>query len=143
MGESLRLKALDADDVAVIGAALQDAAVPVTDMRFLADERRFALAVSRFRWERPALADEGGGERVPAALTIEGVKAARYRGIDRRNPSLVLDLLTVRAGDGAVELVFAGEAAIRLEVERIEVRLEDFGQPWPTPFRPRHRLDDA
>ena len=42
-------------------------------------------------------------------------------------------------GDGVVDLLFSGNAAIRLEIEKLSCRLDDFGQPWPTIFRPAHK----
>ena len=49
--ERLRLRARDADDLAVIAACVQDALVPVVDMAFLPTEKRFVLALNRFRWD--------------------------------------------------------------------------------------------
>ena len=50
----LKLRAYDREDFAVVSAVLQDALVPVIDMAWLAEERRFALVANRFRWERRA-----------------------------------------------------------------------------------------
>ncbi|MGY9006559.1 MAG: DUF2948 family protein, partial [Alphaproteobacteria bacterium] len=50
--EPLKLRAIDSDDLDVLGAFLQDALVPVCDMQFIPDERRFVLVANRFCWER-------------------------------------------------------------------------------------------
>jgi hypothetical protein len=39
---------------------------------------------------------------------------------------------------GIVELIFAGDGAIMLEVECIEARLADLGSVWEAASRPRH-----
>jgi hypothetical protein len=52
-------------------------------------------------------------------------------------------LLTIRPEDGLVNLEFSGGAAIRLEVARILCHARDLGDPWPTPWRPCHDLDEA
>jgi hypothetical protein len=143
--DALKLRAEDAADLEVIAAAVQDAVVPIADMRYLADARRFALAVSRFRWERPQPGPEAGeaGERVNAGLVFEHVRGVRSRALDRGDREQTLSLLTIQAGEGHVDLLFAGGATIRLEVDRLECRLEDYGEPWPTIFRPHHAVEEG
>jgi hypothetical protein len=63
------------------------------------------------------------------------------RGIDRTRAGTTLELSALRHQDGALLLVFAGGAVVRLEVDAILCHLEDFGAPWPTQFRPDHGLD--
>lgn len=137
-----------------MAAYLQDAVVPVEDMAFQPGDEtmpgEFVLVAHRFRWEmlgpqeQPVAGDRY--ERVLCGITFQGVYRARLSGIDRRRDrDDFLDLLTVRAaeGDGAahVELIFAGDKAIRLEVARTDIVAEDFGEPWPTIFRPHHPVE--
>ncbi len=49
--QPLRLKALDAEDLSVMAALVQDAVFPAAEMRFDRKARRFALLINRFRWE--------------------------------------------------------------------------------------------
>ena len=57
----LRLRAEDADDLAVISAVAQDALISVKDLTYDRAERRFTLVVNRFRWEaRPPASDSSG-----------------------------------------------------------------------------------
>jgi hypothetical protein len=51
----LKLRARDLDDMAVIAAMLQDAVVRPAEMTYLAQEKRFVMVLSRFRWEDPDL----------------------------------------------------------------------------------------
>lgn len=140
----LRLRAEDADDLAVLSATLQDAVVAVRDLAYLADEGRFVLVASRFRWEHGLRRTPGadGFERVLCAITFDEVAAVSYRGFRRGDDGRILSLLSIRFepgdGGGAVHLDFSGGPAIRLEVARIACRSRDLGDPWPTPWRPRH-----
>jgi Protein of unknown function (DUF2948) len=56
-------------------------------------------------------------------------------------------LLSIRfeteGNHGAIHLDFSGGAAIRLEVARIACRSRDLGEPWPTPWLPRHEEEAA
>ena len=76
--QPLKLIAEDPADLTVLAACLQDALVPVSDMAWLKDEGRFALAVNRFMWERPAESAGGSGEvyhRTHALVRVDGVTA--------------------------------------------------------------------
>jgi hypothetical protein len=139
-GKPLKLRAEDADDLAILSATLQDAAVPVADMRYFPDEKRFILAVSRFRWEADRGAKAGGGERITSAVIFEQVTRVRKRGLDQADGERILALLALEARDGAVDILFSGGAAIRLDVEKLSCRLDDFGEAWPTIFRPSHGM---
>ena len=157
MTEPLRLRADDEEDYKVIAACLQDALAPVGEMQFLPDEKIFAMLVTRFRWENcpeafdaPAVQPTdppppdamflacANYERVNCGLRFDGVTQVKRRGINPKDVSRILELLTVNLIDRAVELIFAGDMAIRLEGERIVCRLQDLGEAWPTQWRPRH-----
>ena len=49
----LRLIAQEADDVGVLSALLQDAVLPVAEIRLDRKRRRLVALVNRFRWVRP------------------------------------------------------------------------------------------
>jgi len=138
-GKPLKLRAEDAEDLAILSAALQDAAVPIGDMRYFPEEKRFMLAASRYRWETDRGAGSGGGERITSALIFDHVKTVRRRGLEQDDGERILALLALEPGEGIVDLLFSGGAAIRLEVEKLACRLDDFGEAWPTIFRPAHK----
>lgn len=160
----LKLRAHDPQDMDVVAALLQDALVPLGDMKYLPEEKRFVLVANRFRWHgdpeqdaRPAVPealpqgedaafDDAGHppfERVNSGLCFDKVARVRYRGLKPGGNDEILSLLTITSEPQAVTLIFAGEAAIRLEVEAIRCHLEDIGQPWPTRWRPHHDDDGA
>ena len=131
----LNLGAMDAEDLKVLSALVQDAVMPGSEMRYLRAERRFALLLNRFRWE-----DEGAQtgrhapERVRALLVFENVIGVATQGLDRDDDT-VLSLLSVdwAEGDapaGEVHLTFAGDGALRLMVEALEARLKDVERPY-------------
>ncbi|MEM9757213.1 MAG: DUF2948 family protein [Pseudomonadota bacterium] len=139
----LRLRAIDEDDVRVIATLVQDAVFPATEMRWDRTRRRFALLLNRFRWEE--VSDQGAPERVQTVLAIDDALAVRSQGIDRRDPDLVLSILSVswRAGeDGAgwLTLMLAGDGAIEVAVEALELTLRDVTRPYVAPSgqRPSH-----
>jgi len=147
----LVLRAADAEDLRVVAACLQDAILPLADIRFLPEEHRFVLVANRFRWERE-ITDGAEGvatlhERVLCGVCFDGVRKVASRGIDRSARRVPLEILTIAVAAGAapsghdVTLVFAGGGAIRLEVDRILCHLEDLDEAWPTRWRPSHPIE--
>jgi hypothetical protein len=156
--QPLRLRIRDAEDLGVVAAVLQDALVPVQDMRFLPAEKRFVMIANRFCWERAPEALDAGEEaeepqgdasfreaqgssvyqRVNCGLGFERVRGARLRGFDLADRGRILELLTLDLSGERLHLTFAGNAAIELTLERVSGFLEDLGEPWPTLRRPVH-----
>ncbi len=147
-----RLRAEDAEDLAVISACLQDALVAVRDLAYDRDGRTFILVANRFRWEASAGAPEQARfERTLCGIAFDDVEDVAYRGFHRSEEDRILSLLAIHpAADGArggaatgpagalIDLEFAGGAAIRLSAARIACRARDFGDPWPTAWQPDH-----
>jgi hypothetical protein len=144
--ELLKLAALDAEDLAVISAHLQDAILRADDLAWLAGERRFVLVGRRFD-RSPELGD--APRRRLAGVHFERVMGVKTRGIvPGRASDETLSLLTIafepsEAPSGTVTLVFAGGGAIRLDVECIEVRMKDLGPVWEAEGRPDHDAEQA
>ncbi len=142
----LKLLALDHDDLQVISACCQDAVLKAGDLQNLAAENRFVLSLNRFVWER-AENKKKDFERRRSVLHFERVNSVKVQGIDHREKDMVLCLLSVifEPGDkpgGTIELVFAGDGAIRLGVECVEAQLTDMPAAWQAKSRPAHAGDD-
>lgn len=140
----LKLLALDEEDLRVVSAHLQDAVLKVGDIAYRPVEKRFVVTMNRFVWEKA-----GGGlrrrafERRRSVLHFDRVLGVKAGGLDQRKKGEVLELLAIRFAPareptGTIELVFAGGAAIRLEVECIEAQLTDLGAAWETRAKPAH-----
>jgi len=138
----LKLLALDTEDLAVLSAHVQDAVLKVGDIHWRASEKRLVLALNRFVWERAERPGEPM-ERRRAALHFDRVTSVQALRLRPDLPETVLELLALRWQDGdapagRVELVFAGGAALRLEVECLEAGLADLGAAWATTCCPKH-----
>lgn len=141
----LKLLALDAEDLEVISAHVQDAVVRVADMGYARADHRFALLMNRFDWET-GLAKRDKGVRKRAALHFDAVQSVVTNGFDPAAPEGVLNLLAILftptdGPAGTVELSFAGGGTVRLGVECLEARLSDLGAAWAATAKPGHALD--
>ncbi len=141
----LKLLALDEEDLDIISAHMQDAVFKLADLEYDNKNGLFALKTNRFVWEKAA-AKGKSFERRRAALVFKRVQAVKSIGFDRKNRDAVLDLLAVQfekaaeGPEGTIELLLAGDGAIRLSVECIEVQLTDMGGAWETAARPQHMV---
>ena len=123
----LRLRAFEVSDLQVMSALVQDAVFPASEMKFDARQRRFAVLVNRFRWEEKA---DTRPERVQSVLAFEDVTNVQTSGPEMRDSDMVLSLLSLEFepgedGTGRVILTLAGDGAIALQVEALEVTLSD------------------
>jgi hypothetical protein len=141
----LKLIALDAEDLSVLAAHLQDAVLRVGDMQFRRAEHRFVCVANRFDWDEAAKTSEKRRSftRRRCGLRFERVVSAKVSGIDLAAKDAVLSLLTTvfeptNEPSGFVTLTFSGGGAVRLEVECIEAALEDLGAAWSTKRKPEH-----
>lgn len=143
----LRLMALDAEDLAVISALVQDAVFPITEMKWEPGRRRFALLLNRFRWEDVEKAARGRRpvERVQSLLVASDVEKVQSQGVNREDSEVVMSLLSMsfepgEDGTGRLVLTLAGDGAIALAVETLDVVLQDVTRPYAAPSKhaPQH-----
>ena len=138
---ALRLLAEDAEDLQIVAALVQDAVLPGEEMSFDKSKRRFACLINRFRWEGQAMSDRLGRapERVRSVLAIDDVLAVRSQGLGELK-DVVLSLLTLsfdpgEDGTGRIVLTFAGDGAIAIDVETVNLTLQDVTQPYQAPSK--------
>ena len=131
MSPHLKLIALDADDLAVISAHVQDARVQTADIIWRQGEKRLVIGMNRLDWEQ-TLAGQAEPRRLIAALRFDRVLACKSRNIDLGNRDTRLDLIGIEFHEGEPPggnaiLLFAGGGALRLDVECLECELTDLG----------------
>lgn len=127
----LKLIALDADDLAVVSAHVQDALIQASDIIWRQGEKRLVIGMHRLDWEQ-TLAGETSPRRLIAALRFDRVLACKCRNIDpaARNASLELvgiEFCPGEAPGGCALLLFSHGGALRLDVECLECELTDLG----------------
>lgn len=145
--QPLRLRVIDGDDLPILSALAQDAVFPASEMKWDRNQRRFAVLLNRFRWEDAADAEKRARpvERVQSVLSIEDVQSVASAGVPKGDADTILSLLSVEFtaaedGTGTVLLTLAGDGAIRLQVETLELTLTDVTRPYIAPSRkaPKH-----
>ena len=141
--DALKLAALDEKDLEVISACAQDSVMKTGEIQYQAKGKRLVLPLNRFVWEREPRAKGQPAERRRAVLHFDRVTGVKSSGVDRSKPDTVMSLLTVRflpdeTPSGKLELIFAGNISMLLDVECIEAQLADIGGAWAAQAKPRH-----
>ena len=146
MTDQIKLKAETAEDIPVLSALLQDAAIRVGDLAYEPERHRFAAVLNRYRWEKK-VRKKRGKERVRTGLHFDGVLKAALQHVPMQDADHVLELLAIETdaaedGNHHIVLTFSGYAAIRLTVECIDGHLTDLLGPWKTKSEPSHPIAD-
>lgn len=143
--QPVRLQAMDADDLTVISALVQDAVGKVANVQYAPRRRRLSLLLYRFRWEDKQRADreKRAYERVAAALTIDDAVRVRSADIDPREKDKVLNVLSMtfeagEDGSGLITLTCSDNATLQAQVECVNVGLVDLTRPWAAGGTPQH-----
>ena len=138
---AIKIAALDEEDLAVISAHLQDAVLPVGDLRWMKTAGKLSIVANRYvHFGNKA----GAGERRLSGLQISRVRHVSARNIIMSDKTAIVSLLAMtfipgaEAPEGIIELSFAGGGAVRVDVECIEVAMADLSEAWPARARPDH-----
>ncbi len=134
----LQLGALDAEDLSVISAHMQDAVLLVGDMAYHAKRKQFALVANRFAWDAAEIR-----QRRRSGLHFDRVLAVKSMNIRTTEKDAVLSLLAINFEEqdvpsGTIVLTFSGGGSLRLQVECIEAAMKDLGPAWSTQHTPVH-----
>jgi hypothetical protein len=133
MTAPLKLRACDEEDLVVLSSMIQDGLVPLSDMAYFAEDRRFVIALNRFRWDDPK-----PPTRTHALLTIQNAGQVQTRDLDRRRRDAIRNILSLTVNETIIELSFSGGGMLRIEIDGLDCVLEDVGEPWPAQAIPDH-----
>ena len=136
---AVRLIAEESDSLQIVSAAMQDAVLKAENLKYDRKRRRFTLEVNRYRWETPT-----EKTRVRSLLAIDGVLSAKTRAVTKADPDMVMSVLSLsftpadEPPGGTLNILFAGDGELQLDVEAIDVTLLDSSYEWSTRKAPDH-----
>ncbi|MCV2866894.1 DUF2948 family protein [Defluviimonas sp. WL0075] len=133
----LALRAETDEDLGVISALVQDAVLPITEIHYDRRRRELALLINRFRWEDRSAAEARGRayERVQSVLLVGDAMGVASQGIDRNARDMILSVLSLawepgEDGTGRLVVTLAGDGAIAVSAECLNVALKDVTRPY-------------
>ena len=143
--KNLKLIANNLEDLKVISAHLQDAIVSTLDIANLKKNRIFLLQLNRFMWEDVEKGVFRKNKRIRTVLKFENVINVSSKNISQSKTERFLDFLTMETvilkdKTCEINLIFSGDAIIKVKAEVIEITLDDQGSPWITKNKPKHNF---
>ena len=143
--KNLKLIAKTEDDLRVISAHLQDSIVKTSDIANLKKNKIFLMQLNRFMWEDVEKGVFRKNKRIRTILKFDNVLEVSSRNISQNNKDKFLDFLAIESNQVSdnnyeMNLIFSGDAVIKVVAEVIEVTLDDQGEPWDTKNKPKHKV---
>jgi hypothetical protein len=141
--KNLKLLATSDEDLRVVAAHLQDAIVSIQDIASLKKSRIFLIQLNRFMWEDVEKGVFRKNKRIRTILKVENVISVLSKRINKKKEKNFLDFLTIESNLLAdksyeIQLIFSGDAVIKIKTEVIDVTLDDQGYPWESKTQPKH-----
>ena len=141
--KNLKLLATSDEDLRVVAAHLQDAIVSTQDIASLKKSRIFLIQLNRFMWEDVEKGVFRKNKRIRTILKVENVISVLSKRINKKKEKNFLDFLTIESNLLAdksyeIQLIFSGDAVIKIKTEVIDVTLDDQGYPWESKTEPKH-----
>ena len=135
--KKIHLYGSDIEDYEVLSSLIQDAAIPISEMKFDKVEKQFFLVCSRFSWESKL--QNKGNKRIVSGICFDNVIEVKKKNFPSFNSENILNFLTLKKVTGFIELVFSNNILIKLEGNNISFRIDDLNKEWPTIFSPNHK----
>ena len=134
--KKIHLYGSDIEDYEVLSALIQDAAIPISEMKFDQVEKQFFLVCSRFSWE--SRLQHGDNKRIVSGICFDNVIEVKKKNFPSFNSVNILNFLTLKKVTGFIELIFSNNILIKLVGNNISFRIDDLNKEWPTIFSPNH-----
>ena len=142
--KNLKLIARTEEDLRVVSAHLQDSIANISDIARLQKNKIFLMQLNRFMWEDIEKGVFRKNKRIRTILKFENVIKVISKNINQSKKDKFLDFLTIETikmpdNNYEMKIVFAGDSAIKVISEVIEVTLDDQGEAWNTKNIPKHK----
>jgi hypothetical protein len=143
--KNLKLLATSDEDLRVIAAHLQDSILSPQDIANLKKNKIFLIQLNRFMWEDVEKGVFRKNKRIRTVLKFDNVISILSKNINIEDNKSFLDFLTIESillpdKNYEIKLIFAGNSAIKIKAEVIDVTLDDQGSPWETKTQPKHNF---
>ena len=135
--KKIHLYGSDVEDYEVLSSLIQDAAIPISEMKFDKVEKQFFLVCSRFSWESSL--QNKGNKRIVSGICFDNVIEVKKKNFPSFNSVNILNFLALKKVTGFIELIFSNNILIKLVGNNISFRIDDLNKEWPTIFSPNHK----
>ena len=146
--KNLKLIATSEEDLRVISAHLQDAIVLPIEIANLKKNRILLIQLNRFMWEDVEKGVFRKNKRIRTVLKFDNVISVSSKNINQKSEKRFLDFLTIESTlmpdkSYEINLIFSGDAILKIKSEVLDVTLDDQGSPWESKAKPKHKFFNA
>ena len=146
--KNLKLIARTEEDLKVISAHLQDSIVNISDIANLEKNKIFLIQLSRFMWEDVEKGVFRKNKRIRTVLKFDNVISVSSKNINQKSDKRFLDFLTIESTlmpdkSYEINLIFSGDAILKIKSEVLDVTLDDQGSSWESKAKPKHKFFNA
>ena len=143
--KNLKLIATSEEDLRVISAHLQDAIVLPIEIANLKKNRILLIQLNRFMWEDVEKGVFRKNKRIRTVLKFDNVISVSSKNINQKSEKRFLDFLTIESSlmpdkSYEINLIFSGDAILKIKSEVLDVTLDDQGSPWESKAKPKHKF---
>ena len=143
--KNLKLIARTDEDLKVISAHLQDSIVNIADIANLKKNKIFLMQLNRFMWEDVEKGVFRKNKRIRTILKFDNVTSVLSKNLTIKKKEVFLDFLAIETSlmpdkTYEINLIFSGDATIKVIAEVIDVTLDDQGSPWNSKVKPKHNF---
>ena len=141
----LKLIARTDEDLKVVSAHLQDSIANISDVANLLKNRMFLMQLNRFMWEDVEKGVFRKNKRIRTVLKFDNVISVSSKNINQKSEKRFLDFLTIESTlmpdkSYEINLIFSGDAILKIKSEVLDVTLDDQGSPWESKAKPKHKF---
>ena len=84
-------------------------------------------------------------KRIRTVLKFDNVISVFSKNIGKKKDKNFLDFLTIESNllpdkSYEIQLIFSGDAVIKIKTEVVDVTLDDQGSPWESKTQPKHNF---
>jgi len=133
----LKLRAEDDKDLEILSKCLFEAICLDNEMTLLKAKKTFMMSVERFTWELGANKDEEILQ-VLCLIEIKNIESIVTEKFFNKKSKGVHSLMSIAYDNGFLMFTFEDQAFIKINVNKLEIYVEDFGKPIKpaiVPFR--------
>lgn len=133
----LKLRAEDDKDLEILSKCLFEAICLDNEMTLLKAKKAFMMSVERFTWELGANKDEEILQ-VLCLIEIKNIESIVTEKFFNKKSKGVHSLMSIAYDNGFLMFTFEDQAFIKINVNKLEIYVEDFGKPIKpaiVPFR--------
>ena len=133
----INLAAQNEEDLVIFSTLCQDSIIKISNIKWAKKSKRFYILLTRLCWELNHFSKKKDTflKRVNSILIFDNVFSVKSKGIRQAKSNMITSLLTFNYNflcfeKQSIDLIFSGDAQIKIDIDCIEAFLKDVSDPF-------------